>query len=408
MRRITLLTIATFLMMAGASAKEHSVQQAEQADTADYTKFRFSGTDEMLARFMDYGPDRFNSTTAGNTKKHRADISIPGLSLEFNYKITPKWILTAEMTFDLEGASLEHLNITRLFIPEFNVRAGYLTVPVGLTNAHDDPIDFFGPERPEAESALLPSTWLETGIEVFGSFGRRFTRFDYQLMAVAGLNAGEFTGNRWIAGGSGSIFKINNFASPGFVARLDYSGVPGFRTGVSFYYCHNAGSNADEDQDFSNIGRIPVAIGTWDAQYVNSFLSARANITYGYLGNSAALSDAAQNDFTIAKNTIGYGAEIGLNLASVTKGKCPVIYPFARYEYFNPQYRGENHQTMDRRLEVSKWSVGLNWFIFDNLVIKGAYVNRQIGTSNPFAAGPYNSKNEFQIGIAYIGTFISR
>lgn len=40
-----------------------------------------------------------------------------------------------------------------------------MIVPVGLTNAHHEPINFFGTVRPEGETTILPSTWHETGIE---------------------------------------------------------------------------------------------------------------------------------------------------------------------------------------------------------------------------------------------------
>ena len=84
------------------------------------------------------------------------------------------------------------------------------------------------------------------------------------------------------------------------------------------------------------------------------------------------------------------------------------IYPFARYEYYNPQLRGSGKQTMDKRLEVSQWQAGLNWFALPNLVVKADYTHRAIGTSAVFRNGPYNSENEFSIGIAYIGWFLKK
>ncbi|MDE5997271.1 MAG: hypothetical protein K2G77_03560, partial [Muribaculaceae bacterium] len=298
------------------------------------------------------------------------------------------------------------------------IRDSHMIVPIGLTNAHHEPINFFGTVRPQAETSLLPSTWHETGIQFFGSFGKRFTRFDYQLMITAGLNANGFNRDEWIIGGKQGFFETDNFTSPAYIARVDYSGVPGLRTGVSFYYCRDAGANSDKEHTYSAIGRIPVAIGTWDAQYKNKIVTARANLTYGYVGNSAALSDANRllsnkspysRLIPIAKNALSYGAEAGINLKSLIKGTFPTIYPFARYEYYNPQYRGEGTKTtMDHRLEVSQWQAGLNWFALPNLVVKADYTTRQIGTQSVFGKGPYNSENEFSIGIAYIGWFLSK
>lgn len=449
MDRKSFLTLVTAMIMAGAApvlAGEREVAPetspaATAADTAGYNRFRFGGYGEMVASFKDYGINRFAGTSTGSTKTKRNTISIPRFVLAFNYKFNSKWVLGAEIEFESGGTgtaielensengeyeteiekggevALEQLHITRLIVPQFNVRAGHLIVPVGLTNAHHEPINFFGTVRPQAETALMPSTWHETGIEFFGSFGRRHSRFDYQLMIVAGLNANGFNRDEWIAGGKQGFFEVDNFTSPGYVGRLDYTGVPGLRTGVSVYYCRDAGSNSDKEHTYSSIGRIPVAIGTWDAQYRNSYVTARANVTYGYVGNAAALSEANRmlsnkspysRLIPIAKNALSYGAEIGLNLRSVIRNNCPVIYPYARYEYYNPQYRGQGRATMDRRLEVSQWQVGLNWFALPNLVVKADYTTRQIGTAKVFGKGNYNSENEFSIGVAYIGWFIRK
>lgn len=435
--------VSTILMLSAFSAVKanDTVQAATAADTAGYNKFRFGGYGEMVASFKDYGINRFDGTATGNTRTHRNTISIPRFVLALDYKFTSKWILGAEIEFESGGTgtavelensengeyeteiekggevALEQFHITRLIVPQFNVRVGHMIVPVGLTNAHHEPINFFGTIRPQAETQLLPSTWHETGIQVFGSFGRQFSRFDYQLMVVAGLNANGFNRDEWIIGGKQGFFEQDNFTSPAYVGRLDYSGVPGLRTGVSFYYCRDAGANADKEHTYASVGRIPVAIGTWDAQYRNRFVTARANVTYGYVGNSAALSEANRmlsnkspysRLIPVAKNSLGYGAEAGLNLKSVIGGACPVIYPFARYEYYNPQYRGQGRMTMDKRLEVSQWQMGLNWFALPNLVVKADYTTRRIGTSKVFGKGTYNSENEFSVGLAYIGWFIRK
>ncbi len=426
---------------AGTTTTVSEKSAAAAADTSGYHRFRFGGYGEMVASFKDYGINRFAGTSSGNTRTHRNTISIPRFVLAFDYKFNSKWILGAEIEFESGGTgsavelensengeyeteiekggevALEQFHITRLIVPQFNIRAGHMIVPIGLTNAHHEPINFFGTVRPQSETSLLPSTWHETGIQFFGSFGRKATRFDYQLMVVAGLNANGFNRDEWISGGKQGFFEHDNFTSPAYVARIDYSGVPGLRTGVSFYYCRDAGSNSDKEHTYSSIGRIPVAIGTWDAQYKNRFITARANLTYGYIGNAAALSDANRllsnkspysRLIPIAKNALSYGAEAGVNLRSLIKGRFPTIYPYARYEYYNPQYRGQGRATMDRRLEVSQWQIGANWFALPNLVVKADYTTRQVGTAKVFGKGLYNSENEFSIGVAYIGWFIRK
>ena len=395
------------------------------------------------ASFKDYGINRFYGAPEGNPDKHRNTISIPRFVLALDYKFNSKWILGAEIEFESGGTgtayelentengeyetevekggevAIEQFHITRLIVPQFNIRAGHIIVPVGLTNAHHEPINFFGTYRPEGETTILPSTWHENGLEFFGSFGKGYASFDYQAMIVAGLNANGFDRNTWIASGKQGIFEEDNFTSPGYVARLDYKGVPGLRIGASFYYCADAGSNSDKADTYSSTGKIPVRIYTADAQYRNKYVGARANMVYGNLGNSAKLSEANtklsnKSPYSritpIAKNVVSYAAEAGLNISAFFKGnrKVPVIYPFARYEYYNPQEKGEASQIMEKRCQVSMWTAGLNWYALPNLVVKADYTTRQIGTNKVFGTGKYNSENEFSIGIAYIGWFVTK
>lgn len=420
------------------TTEKTSAAERSAAIYADgYDRFRFGGYGEILANFMDYGINRYSGTSSGNTRDHRNEISIPRFVLALDYKFNSKWILGAEIEFEAGGTgtayeienkengeyetevekggevALEQFHITRLIHPAINVRAGHLIVPVGLTNEQHEPINFFGTSRPEGETTILPSTWHETGIELFGTFGKGYTRFNYQAMVVTGLNANGFDRDTWVASGKQGIFEKDNFTSPGYVARLNYLGVPGLKVGGSFYFCNNTAANSDKHTEYNSIGKVPLRIYTADVQYKNKYVTARGNIVYGNLGNSKQLSDVNRrlsglspySRLTpIAKHAVSYGGEVGFNLRAICKDnpKVPVIYPFVRYEYYNPQEEGESGQVMDLRDKVGMWTVGANWYALPNLVVKADYTTRRIGNGN------YNSENEFSLAIAYIGWFWSK
>ena len=420
-----------------------SAVTAAEPDTLGYNKFRFGGYGEMVANFKDYGINRFYGHSEGNAKQNHNTISIPRFVLAFDYKFTPKWILGAEIEFEYGGTgtsyelentengeyetevekggevALEQFHITRMIIPEFNVRAGHLIVPVGLTNAHHEPINFFGSSRPEGETTIIPCTWHETGIELLGGFGKGYATFDYEAMIVTGLNANGFDRNKWVRNGKQGLFEGDNFTSPAYVARLNYTGVPGLRLGGSIYYCPNTGANADKLITYDEIGKIPVTIWSLDAQYSDRYVTARANYLAGTIAhadqvgakNGKLSNKSGYSRLTpVAKRAVSYNAEVGLNLKNICGGGkyFPVIYPFAQYEYYNSQEKGAGMDVMDARCQVSKWKFGINWKALPNLVVKADYTTRQIGTSKVFGTGPYNSENEFGIGIAYIGWFVRK
>lgn len=419
-----------------AEAKNEKIRQTSYEE--DYDKFRFGGYGEMVASFKDYKNNRFYGNSEGNPKDHRNTISIPRFVLAFDYKFTPKWILGAEIEFESGGVgtayeiensengeyetevekggevALEQFHITRLIHPAFNVRAGHLILPVGLTNSHHEPINFFGTYRPEGETTIIPSTWHETGIELFGTIGSGFATFDYQALVTTGLNACGFDRNNWVQGGKQGIFEEDNFTSPAYTFRVDYRGVPGLRVGTSFYYCANTAANSDKLSEYSFTA--PMRIYTADAQYKNQYVTARANFMWGNLTNSDLVSGvntklSNKSPYTrvvpVAHKAVSYGAEAGFNAGAFIKN-CHGLYAFARYDYFNPQKECEGLYTEDKRCEVSKWTVGLNWFALPNLVVKADYMTRQIGTSKVFGKGSYNSENELSIGIAYVGWFTKK
>ena len=431
---IVLLALAT--MISGASLAS---EPPASADTT-FNRFRVGGYGEIVAQFKDYGINRFNGTDYGNTRINRKEIAIPRFVLAMDFKFSKKWILGAEIEFESGGTgvayelentengeyeteiekggevAIEQFHITRLITPALNVRAGHMIAPVGLTNTHHEPINFFATSRPEGETTMLPCTWHATGLELFGQFGSGYSQFDYEAMVVAGLNANGFGRNNWVKGGKQGLFEKDNFTSPAYVGRLNYTGVPGLRLGASLYYCHNAGANCDKLITYDDIGKIHVTIFSFDAQYQDRYVTARANFVQGNMThanevgkrNRLLSNKSGYSRLTpIAERALTYRAEVGVNLSSIFSGarKFPVIYPFVQYEYYNPQEKSGGNDVMDKRCQVSKWTFGANWRPLPNLVVKADYTTRSIGTNKIFGTGPYNSENEFAIGVAYVGWF---
>lgn len=437
---ITPMIVALCLSGSPLAAETSTPQKEENSNaSAEYTKYRVGGYGEMVASYLDYGYNRF--TGEGSGSMNRATISIPRFVLAFDYKFTPKWILGAEIEFEYGGTgiakeieysdeggeyeteiekggevALEQFHITRLFHRSFNVKVGHIIVPVGLTNAHHEPINFFGCYRPEGETTLLPSTWHENGIAFFGEFGRGATLFDYEAQVVAGLNPNGFRKQDWISQGKQGAFEINNFSCPALVGRLNYHGVRGMRVGVSAYYCANTGKNSDrpdkiyDQSEEGNLIKAPVTILTADAQYKSKNIIARGNVVWGNLGESVKLynynktlsNKSGYSRSAAAKRAVSYAAEAGYNIGSFFGEKAPRIFPFARYEYYNPQEKTEKGMAADERFQTDMWTVGANYYPLPNLVIKADYSHRSIGK------GKYTSENEFSVGLAYVGWFFQK
>ena len=438
MKKIILGLAALTLTAAPATAQQEKA--TTEYDT--FERYRFGGYGEMVGSFMGYGTTRFNGSTRGNTYERRNSIAIPRFVLAGDYRFNRHWSVGAEIEFEAGGVgvetemeasengeyetemekggevALEQFHITYRLNNAFHVRAGHQVLPVGLTNAHHEPILFFGTVRPESETVIIPSTWHETGVSVFGALGRGYSRLSYQAFVTAGLNADGFGRDHWVADGKQGLFETDNFTSPAYTLRLEYEGVPGLRVGGSYYFCNDAAANADKRYKYSSVGDVSVNILSADAQYRNRWVIARANVLWGQVDNAKAVggvtlsgkSQYHQRDMRkTARNALAYGAEAGLSLRGIIDGiRVPAFYPFARYEYYNPQERGEGGQSVEARCQVSKWTGGLNWNALPNLVVKADYSTRKIGTSRVFGSSRYNRENEFSIGVAYAGWFFRK
>lgn len=420
-----------------------NAQNADSTKASDDFKFRLGGYGEMVAAFKNYGINRFYGGSDGNSKTHRNTISIPRFVLAFDYNFNSKWTLGAEIEFESGGVgtayelentengeyetevekggevAIEQFHITRKFLKELNVRFGHLIVPVGLTNTHHEPINFFGTVRPEGESTLLPCTWHDNGMEILGQIGKNNYKFDYNFLVVSGLNLNGFDRNNWAGNSKQGIFEEDNFTCPAIVARLEYKGIKGLRIGGSYYYCADAKKNADKEQNYASVdGKCAIKIATADIQYKNDYITFRSNLLFGHLDNSLAISKvntklSNKSPYSrltpIASKAVSYAGEFGINVKSfVSNPKFPDLIPFARLEYYNPQEEGEIGQSMDPRLKTSMWIWGLNYKILPNLVAKFDYTKREIGTGKIFGSGAYNPENEFAFGLAYIGWFFKK
>lgn len=402
-------------------------------DYDSFNHFRLGGYGEMISAFKGYGLNRL-ATPFGNTLENRATISIPRFVLALDYKINPKWIVGAEIEFESGGTGIanelefgrterslskggevnvEQFYITRLLHPAFNLRFGQMVVPMGLSNAHNEPMNFFGTARPEGEASILPYIWHESGLAAYGTFGKDLGQFNYQAMVVSGLNAKGFSGNHWVHDGQQGLFEQDDFTNPAWLTHLDWVGVHGLRIGASLYHCSNTALNSfTPKEELQHTAKHPVTLWSIDAQWLGKYVEARADIVSGKVGNADKFvvahehGEAAEHAFPLAKRALSYGAEVGLNLKSFFGNEnAPDVIPFVRYEYYNPMeelaVRGEKSPLNDA-FKTSMWVAGVNYRLGKDIVLKADYTHRTI------AGGAFRSEKEFAIGAAFNAWFLSR
>lgn len=335
-----------------------------------------------------------------------------GGAIEKEYSEGGEWEQEVEKGGELE---LEQFWIQKSFGSFLNVRAGHIVVPVGLTNAHHEPLNYFTVYRPEGEATILPCTWHDTGISIWGRLGD----FRYEVQMLAGLDAFMFDRENWIQGGAGSPFEFKVANKYGFAARIDNYTLPGLRVGLSGYYgqaMHNSYPHEFEGEDANGNKKTydgtkgRVAIGAIDFTFNRYNWIVRGNADYGYLSNASTISKIKRNltsnnapykKTPVGKNAVAVGIEAGYDVFSQI-GKLredyQKLYLFGRYEYYN-SYIPAKDQAKYEYTGKNRMAFGVNYYPIPQIAVKAEYSKR-------FFKSQYNNEPSVSLGVAYQGFFL--
>ena len=335
-----------------------------------------------------------------------------GGAIEKEYSEGGEWEQEVEKGGEVE---LEQFWIQKSFESFLNVRAGHIVVPVGLTNAHHEPLNYFTVYRPEGEATILPCTWHDTGISIWGRLGD----FRYEVQMLAGLDAFMFDRENWIQGGAGSPFEFKVANKYGFAARIDNYTLPGLRVGLSGYYgqaMHNSYPHEFEGEDANGNKKTydgtkgRVAIGAIDFTFNRYNWIVRGNADYGYLSNASTISKIKRNltsnnapykKTPVGKNAVAVGIEAGYDVFSQI-GKLrednQKLYLFGRYEYYN-SYIPAKDQAKYEYTGKNRMAFGVNYYPIPQIAVKAEYSKR-------FFKSQYNNEPSVSLGVAYQGFFL--
>ena len=335
-----------------------------------------------------------------------------GGAIEKEYSEGGEWEQEVEKGGEVE---LEQFWIQKSFGSFLNVRAGHIVVPVGLTNAHHEPLNYFTVYRPEGEATILPCTWHDTGISIWGRLGD----FRYEVQMLAGLDAFMFDRENWIQGGAGSPFEFKVANKYGFAARIDNYTLPGLRLGLSGYYgqaMHNSYPHEFEGEDANGNKKTydgtkgRVAIGAIDFTFNRYNWIVRGNADYGYLSNASTISKIKRNltsnnapykKTPVGKNAVAVGIEAGYDVFSQI-GKLrednQKLYLFGRYEYYN-SYIPAKDQAKYEYTGKNRMAFGVNYYPIPQIAVKAEYSKR-------FFKSQYNNEPSVSLGVAYQGFFL--
>jgi hypothetical protein len=265
------------------------------------------------------------------------------------------------------SVSVEFAYLDLLFDEAFNTRVGMMLVPMGFINEmHESPF-YHGVGRPEIETRLIPSTWRENGLGVFGKIG---SDFEYRTYIMNGLRASRFEAGG-IRGGrqKGNRALTEDIAWTG---RLDYtpSGAPGLLLGTSFWW-----GNSGQDETFA--GETPSVTTTiFDAhlQYHYRQLELRALAIWSSIDDTELLNQELGE--VIGEEQFGWYGEMAYNiLPHIAPETTHYLAPFFRYEAFDTHAEVADGFASDPARDKTVYTAGLTYKPIPQVAFKLDYRN---------------------------------
>jgi len=353
------------------------------------------GYGELL--FQDFDARRDDGTRTGKA----SEFDLLRAVLYFGYKFNDKIVFNSEIEFEHASTeddgevSVEFATVDFLLHPAASVRAGLVLMPVGFINEMHEPPVFLGARRPDVERSVLPATWRENGVGLFGEAGD----FEYRAYVVNGFDASGFSGSG-LRGGrqDGSEAEARDIA---FTARVDYRGVPGLLVGGSLYTGDSGqgGENAAGDV-------IDGTITLYDlhAQYENRGLHLRGLWTSTQVDDAGEISTAlvgldpnvpAEAAMGVGSRITGWYAEAGYDvLAAFGDRTEQALVPFVRYERFDTQDRMPAGFTSTGANDVRVVTYGASYEPIPSLAVKVEFQD--------FERGDGSGTDQINVALGYL------
>ena len=433
----------------GATRKE--VKAEKQNDALSRLHVGGYGEAVMTRNFYSQSFNRYKKPENYANDDSHGRFDLPHVCLNLGYDFGKGWTMGAEIEFEHGGngtaveieaeeageyeAEVEkggEVNIEQFWINKefwngkFNIKAGEIIVPVGYSNAYHEPNQFFTVYRPEGEASIMPNTWHQVGLSLWG----RLKDWRYEAQLLSGLNSESFTAENFVHYGATSPYEFkvaNNYAG---VLRIDNYSVRGLRIGLSGYYGYTfrntlrtPGSNYDDITGALGIVALDFSLHRWN-------WIVRGNVDYAHFSDADAISAYNQANWThhkyqdgnphhytnIGSSAVAYAIEAGYNVFSQIpkfRQDNEKLFVFGRFEHYDSMASG-TYESMYKYTKKYRCALGVNYSPVKQVNIKGEYSyrffekpnNHGLNADSPLYKQPYNNEPSVSLGITYCGNFL--
>lgn len=321
---------------------------------------------------------------------------------------------------ELENATIEQkkfvgeISLEQVFLrftinKELYLVGGLFLPRIGLMNENHLPTNYNSVDRPYVEQLIIPATWREIGIGLYGS-PTRLPGFQYTFALMNGLDAGRFQNGSGLKEGRGlgALAPSKNLA---ITASLLYD-YKGFRIQSSGYFGGGIGLNsrlADSLNINSGVFGSPIGLFEINASYTNHGIIAKILFSQFWIPNAAAVNRVFANN--TPQEAWGAYGEIGYNIFYPIKKikKDRSLVPFVRIEILDLNAKVPTNGIVTGINHHFYTTAGIAYQPIKPVVIKVNYIYTKTGEPNPdLIINPYpqmvpyfSTQHRFNIGLGY-------
>lgn len=387
---------APFAHAQSTEQKIEALQQEIDRLKTDVSRLRTEAAParEGVTSIFGYGEFNYNRFR-DSERTSKADLRrfVIGFGHRFNDRLTFNSELEIEHAIasaeDSGEVEMEQAYLNYRFSDAVNVKGGLFLIPLGILNLTHEPPTYYGVERNEVETRIIPTTWRELGFGMHGALGS--SGFGYDVGLTTGFNSGKLDDpNTGIRSGhqEGSQADAHDLS---VYAALNYQR-PGLLIGGGIF----TGDTGQNGQTATALRGVQARLRLWDlhAKYSVAGWDLQALYARGTLGDADrvnAVTSAAATPFAAPRTMMGWYTQAAYHV--YRRGDLDIA-PFARLERIDIRQQEDAALGVfqdPNNLERIK-TFGVNFYVHPQVVLKADLQRYETD----------RTKDRFNFGLGYM------
>ena len=321
-----------------------------------------------------YGELHYNNGIKDSSGDDYNEIDLHRFVLTVGHEFTDsiRFFSEVELEHDGEEVEVEQAYVEFDLKDNLQTRGGVFLLPVGIINETHEPTTFYGVERNNVESIIIPATWWAGGAGINGHFDNGIS---WDLAVTEGLKM-DTTGDNAFRVRSGrqktAEAEANDLA---YTGRLKYTGIPGLELATSVNYQTDASQDSGDGLDEGILYEA-------HAIYQKGPFALRALYAqWDFDGSAVKINGNDDQSGWYIEPSYKPWEKLGI---------------YARYEDVDAELNSDRNQRFDQ------WEVGANYWPNEDVVLKVDYRNRNYDNTSIAVSPEYSDFNAFDLGIGYV------